>query len=391
MAYKLRSTLILPLLSLLTIAGTAQADGPALTYVRLRVPGSIYTAATGINNAGVVVGHYMDAATLTYRGFKYDGSFTTIDYPGSAATFVDGIGPTGTIVGSWLEAGNQYHSFVLDNGNFSSFDFPDNETDAQSINSQGQMVGVYDQFLGAPVHGYLKDGETFTTIDMPGAGNTGAYGINDSGVISGTYTLPGSEAPHGFAIVGGQFIKIEFPGTTETFVGGLNNLGTVVGWATHAGGSHGFRRTNLSYRTFRTELPGATRTKGRAINDNGHIVGTYYSSDCPSGCGYVAMPRAGANTCDQDFRMEYANGTLTLRYGLTTSTTLTLSTWLNIRGTWYRLFSKLLPALPSTTNLSLPASGAAGLGSVTGLSMLTTGDGVTLCADLAQINTGTVP
>ena len=389
MRHMLRLALICISMSVFGAAGTARADGPPMTYVKLRVPGSLYTYATGVNNAGVVVGHYMDAARV-YRGFKYEnGTYTTIDYPGAVATFVDGIGPTGIIVGSWLEADVQYHSFVFDNGNFSSFDFPGKETDAQSINSLGQMVGVYDQFLSAPVHGYLKDGETFTTIDVPGASNTGAYGINDSGVISGTYTIGTTDAPHGFALVNGEFVRIDFPGTTETFVGGLNNPGAVVGWATHPGGTHGFRRSNLSYRAFRTELPGAIRTKGRAINDNGHMVGTYFSTDCPAGCGFLAMPRAGASTCEQDLRMEFANGTLTMRYGLTTATPLTFSSWLRIRGTWYRLFSQAMPTLPSLRNFSYPATGAAGLGTVTGLSMLTTPDGVTMCADLALIDTGT--
>jgi hypothetical protein len=48
-----------------------------------------------------------------------------------------------------------------------------------------------------------------------------------------------------------------------------------------------------------------------------------------------------------------------------------------------------MPAMPSLRNLSYAATGAAGLGTVTGLSMLTTPDGVTMCADLALVETGT--
>lgn len=389
MTYRLRSAFISCSLALFA-AGTARADGPAMTYVKLRVPGSVYTQATGINNAGIVVGHYMDESR-TFRGFVYNGTFTTIDFPGAAATFVDGIGPTGTIVGSYLEPGNQYHSFVLDGGNFSSFDFPGNETDAQSINSSGQIVGVYDQTLGAPPHGYFKDGDQFTSIDFPGAEKTGAYGINDAGVVSGSYTLPGSDAPHGFALIGGEFIKVEFPGATETFVGGLNNLGTVVGWSTQPGGTHGFRRTALSYRAFRAELLGTTRTKARAINDYGHVVGIYFSSECPSGCGFLAMPKSGASTCEQDFRLDYANGTLTFRWALTSSRPLTFSSWLKIQSTWYRVFATSIGAVPSTWNLSLPLLATPALGKVTGLSMLTTPDGVTMCADLALADTSAAP
>ena len=188
-------------------------------------------------------------------------------------------------------------------------------------------------------------------------------------------------------MVNGEFIRLDFPGATETFVGGINNLDAVVGWATHPGGSHAFKRTGSSMRTHRVELLGTTSSRGRAVNDSGHIVGMYFSTECPAGCGFLAMPRSGPSTCEQNFRLEYANNTLTFRYTLSSSMPLTFSTWLNIKGIWYRIFLMSIPSLPSTTNYSLPLSATPALGKVTGLSMLTTPDGVTMCADMASVDT----
>lgn len=47
-------------------------------------------------------------------------------------------------------------------------------------------------------HGFLKDGATFTTIDVPGATSTVAHGVNDAGQIVGQFLLSDPLHPHGF-------------------------------------------------------------------------------------------------------------------------------------------------------------------------------------------------
>lgn len=81
-------------------------------------------------------------------------------------------------------------------------------------------------------HGFLKEGETYTTIDAPGATYTFAYGLNNSGTIAGTW-LNLSYWAEGFVRTSdGTFTVVDFPGALETFINGVNDWGDISGqWA----------------------------------------------------------------------------------------------------------------------------------------------------------------
>jgi uncharacterized membrane protein len=66
--------------------------------------------------------------------------------------------------------------------------FPDSQdtTDAWGINTSGQIVGRFYAAEGR-AHGYLKDGTTFTRIEVPDTESTEANGINDVGQVVGTF------------------------------------------------------------------------------------------------------------------------------------------------------------------------------------------------------------
>ena len=70
-------------------------------YTRFDAPGAVQqTNALGINNRGVIVGKYTDAAGVQH-GFRRDthGRFTTIDVPGAAATHLNKLNDRGQVVG----------------------------------------------------------------------------------------------------------------------------------------------------------------------------------------------------------------------------------------------------------------------------------------------------
>jgi len=143
------------------------------------------------------VGNYDDGSS---HGFlDSGGSFTTIDDPNATrvgGTFAHGINDAGQIVGQYVDA--RFHGFLY-NGGFTTIDAPNAGfgTVADGINAAGQIVGYYyDLFFG--IHGFLVSGTMFTTIDDPNAtaGRTFAYGINDAGQIVGNY-YDGSGS-HGF-------------------------------------------------------------------------------------------------------------------------------------------------------------------------------------------------
>jgi probable HAF family extracellular repeat protein len=82
------------------------------TWTPLDVPGSLQTAANGINNAGQIVGTY--CAARGFHGFLLsDGKYTTIDVPGATETLALGINAAGQIVGLYFEAGGvRTHGFL---------------------------------------------------------------------------------------------------------------------------------------------------------------------------------------------------------------------------------------------------------------------------------------
>ena len=155
------------------------------------MPGTFRTidgrAVTGINDAGQIVGNYLDASGLAH-GFLLSGdSFTIIDVPGADATAPFGINNAGQIVGFYATdpTAPDLAGFLFSEGRFSTIDFPGADlTTATGINSSGQIVGSYGgpdcPIPGVGCHGFLLSGGRFSTVDVPGA-PTVAFGINDLG------------------------------------------------------------------------------------------------------------------------------------------------------------------------------------------------------------------
>jgi len=71
------------------------------SFQQLVIAGAYSTIPRDINDSGVVVGYFQESDPNRFRGFMYDGEFTTIDYPAVAGTytFLTGINNNGDIVG----------------------------------------------------------------------------------------------------------------------------------------------------------------------------------------------------------------------------------------------------------------------------------------------------
>ncbi len=106
------------------------------------LPSNVNSQATGINNAGEVVGFYMPTST-TSLGFLDDGgSISTIDPFLSSFTQALGISNTGEIVGFYADAGGVQHGYTDIGGVFASFDIAGAaSTTVNGVNDKGQLVG----------------------------------------------------------------------------------------------------------------------------------------------------------------------------------------------------------------------------------------------------------
>ena len=202
--------------------------------------GSDPQAVAAVNDSGQMVGEFADYD----QGYERSGGkFTPIAVPfaGSLGTFPYGINNSGEIVGGWWDSNTIEHGFTLIGGTYTSFDYPGAiETGGFGINSAGDIVGGYDDASGVP-HGFLLSGGTYTSFNFPGAGETDPYAINDAGDIVGLYCTTtecpsGLDGAQGFLLSQGVFTTIAIPGEVSTYAAGINNNGVIVGTYTDAAG-----------------------------------------------------------------------------------------------------------------------------------------------------------
>jgi len=191
----------------------------------LNFPGARLTEATGLNDDGIVVGHYADAAG-DFHGFVWDsGLFLTFDVPFADATLTApaGINNVGQIVGFYFDnnrteslPNGHAHGFLYDNGTFASFDFPDSTaTIPDDINDDGLIVGIYgdENLVG---HSFLFQDDQFVTFEVPFAGavSTDVSGLNNRGQIVGRYVTSNPGDPvnpflsHGFVATPKRSLKL---------------------------------------------------------------------------------------------------------------------------------------------------------------------------------------
>jgi probable HAF family extracellular repeat protein len=191
-------------------------------------------------------------------------------------TQAQGINSRGQIVGLY-EDGTGVHGFLYDRGEFSTIDVPGAVgTKALGINPEGHIVGEYEDINGI-VHGYVLRHGAFTTIDaVPGAISTRASSINPQGQIVGTFHTDS---------LNGQFLwdngvltpTIDFPSIggngVIVEVSGINSRGQIVGEFVDGGGIHGFLFDNGVLTPIDAPaFAGNTLTNG--INSRGQIVGS---------------------------------------------------------------------------------------------------------------------
>ena len=211
----------------------------------LDAPGSSNTVPAGVNDAGVVIGNYDD--TVTVHGFLYriaDQSWTLLpDVPGKPLIIPSGISNNGMAAGSAYQG--EYNNpqgevgWIWDGKSYSLFTVPGASIfSPAAINNTGQVVGYYPEDPANPFgpwHGFLKDGKTITTINVPVPGTRGTFpvGINNKGDIAGTYygDYAGSFEVHGFILHNGAFVTVDCPAASATELWGINDQGQLSGFA----------------------------------------------------------------------------------------------------------------------------------------------------------------
>jgi uncharacterized membrane protein len=161
--------------------GQAEAG---FTFVTIAPPGSSESVAEDINAAGQIVGQYGIVPPGRDIGFLLSGgSYTPIDPPGSTGTSAaTGINDAGKIVGFYFGSGNfgegTNHGYLLSGGSYTTIDVPGAaETFAFGINDAGEIVGA-DFGIGSSDLGFLA-----TPGAVPEPSALTMFGIGTLGIL----------------------------------------------------------------------------------------------------------------------------------------------------------------------------------------------------------------
>ena len=163
----------------------------------------LYNLAGGINNKGLIVGNFFPDGTFTNAvGWLYNGSsYKIFSDPlaalGQEGTITQSVNDAGLVVGYYVDSNGVDHGFVYDGTNFTTID-PPGSTDTLlfGINNAGIITGRFFDAAGVR-HGFLDDNGVFTIIVFTGAVGTGVTAINDNGDLAGYY-LDSNGFLHGF-------------------------------------------------------------------------------------------------------------------------------------------------------------------------------------------------
>jgi probable HAF family extracellular repeat protein len=276
--------------------------------------------ATGINNSGQVVGFCGYSAgflTEVYHAFLYSGGqmqdlgiLSTLPFRDSS--YATGINNAGQVVGYSFQAGliQSWNGAFLysggqmqDLGNLLNNPLIGQGAAANGINNTGQIVGWSVTGDGSTSHAFLYSGGQMQDLGTIGGTdlNSSAIGINDSGQVAGdSYTAGGAE--HAFLYSGGKMQDLGTLGGTSSTAIAINNAGQVVGLSTTAGGAQDvflYSAGQMQDLNLSGPVPDPV-----GINDAGQIVG--YSS---AGNGAIhASLYTGGTTVDLNTLINPASG-----------------------------------------------------------------------------------
>ena len=278
---------LFPVLFIVGLAfGQASETQANCTFSTFEPPsGYIFSAITGIDAAGTVVGQIENTNTLQAIAFTRtpDGNFTTYAAPNSYTTMWTKKNNFGVTVG-WFQStvdGN-VHGLVMKDGTVSVKNYPGAQsTWLSAIDDASEVVGSYLK-PGSGDTGFLYAKGKSTLLQYPGALSTSPYGISNSGIIVGTANDAFNY--YGFVLRSGKYSRLDHPkGNLGTVLKDVNRSGVIVGnYETGDVNFYGFLYKAGNFEDI--VYPGARATVG-AINDVGVIAGQLYGP----GLAYTAV------------------------------------------------------------------------------------------------------
>jgi uncharacterized membrane protein len=239
-------------------------------FAIIQFPGAQETDASGINNAGTIVGSYLDNDFNVHGFILRNNQFQSVDFPSGVGTSLRSINNRGQILGSvqGTSANQNPQSFILENGTFTILNFPDTRSNfITSFNDRNEFSGTDES---TALQGFvISNGQRTNLPDFNGSKFFPAD-LNDRGVVTGNVDQQNFAALLRF----GQFTKIQAPDASSTSASGINNLNEIVGSVTNSDSSQAFFYSNGSFTLF--TFPGALSNGAMAVNDQRQVIGVNF-------------------------------------------------------------------------------------------------------------------
>lgn len=193
------------------------------------------------NNNGDLVGTY--TLNGVRHGFFFSLKlnqilpFNNVDYPMSSTSEPLGIDDNGVIVGHYVDAFGNSSGYFLDSSGYNPVSCAANLYKSFSFAGFYGVVGDYLDSDGTP-HGVLVSppSEACVQVDVPGSIGTSLHGINGAGQVVGQYKdVLGNW--HGFVAqlyfdpdLLLNVVNIDYPGASFTSPMDINDFGRIVGY-----------------------------------------------------------------------------------------------------------------------------------------------------------------
>ena len=293
------STFLLCTAAALLLARCATAQSPPhYTVTDLGSLGGEESAATALNNRGQIVGGADTAVRgkgpeyVTYVFLWEKGRIRRLPALNGSHAYATAINDAGQMAGAYtadplkasFQAAQFYGTQIKLLGGFPATMRGFSLSQAEAINSKGQMVGVSNN------QAFLWDKGHLRKLAPPlGFRGSEARALNNEGesVGKGESLINGATRSHAiFWAVGGKARDLGvLPSYTDSVARGLNDKGQSVGWVSKVGGTPG-KKISFHYQAFLVQngkmrglgsIPRIRDCKASAINSRGQIVGNAYS------------------------------------------------------------------------------------------------------------------